>query len=239
MSALRDKVIVVTGASTGIGRTLALQLIAAGATVIATARSADKLEALAAEGGARLIGVQSDVSDPASVQRLAETTQARCGAVDAVVNNAGIGYLEPFVNSTVEHWRETIETNLFGALRTMQAFLPSMVQRGRGVIINVGSNGASGWPYLTLYAASKAALEAATLAIDREHCESGVRILSIDIGPTRGTEFGSRFTNADTLACATDTWTRLGIQWSNFVTKETTAKRIMAVLEEHLSAPAG
>lgn len=235
MSAMfRDTTIVVTGASSGIGRTLALQLVAAGATVIATARSAEKLETLAAAGGARLIGVAADVSDPASVERLAESTLARYGSVDAVVNNAGIGYLEPFLATQADHWRETIDTNLFGALRTMQAFLPGMLERRRGLIVNVGSNGSSGWPYLTLYAASKAALEAATTAIDREHAGSGVRILCVDVGPTRGTEFGSRFTDREVLARATSTWTRLGIPWNEFVTADVTAAQMLAVIAEHL-----
>ena len=231
---LGEKTIVVTGASSGIGRTLALQLAAAGAKVIATARSADRLETLAADGGTNLIGLATDVDDAASVRRLAEWTELRFGAVDAVVNNAGIGYLEPFLASTAAHWLETINTNLFGALRTMQAFLPGMLARQRGLILNVGSNASSGWPYMTLYAASKAALEAATVAIDREYADRGVRVLCVDVGPTRGTEFGSRFTDAETLAQATGTWTRLGIPWSNFATADETAGRIVAMLSEHL-----
>jgi NAD(P)-dependent dehydrogenase (short-subunit alcohol dehydrogenase family) len=231
---LSNTTIVVTGASSGIGRALALQLVADGATVVATARTADKLETLAAEAGKGLIPVATDVSDLASVQHLAESTLARCDAVDAVVNNAGIGFLEPFLASTPEHWRETIETNLFGALRTMQAFLPGMVQRRRGLILNVGSSGSSGWPYLTLYAASKAALEAATVSIDREYADTGIRAVSLDVGPTRGTQFGSRFTDPEVLGQATDAWTRLGIPWSQFVTTNTTARRIMDTLAEHL-----
>lgn len=231
---LGEKVIVVTGASSGIGRTLALQLAAAGARVIATARSAERLETLAGEGGANLIGLATDVNDAGSVRRLAEWTALRFGAVDAVVNNAGIGYLEPFLASTAEHWLETINTNLFGALRMMQAFMPQMLDRQRGLILNVGSNASSGWPYMTLYGASKGALEAATVAIDREYADRGVRVLCVDVGPTRGTEFGSRFTDAEVLAQATSTWTRLGIPWDTFATADETASRIVDVLNEHL-----
>lgn len=234
-AALADKTVVVTGASTGIGRTLALQLVSAGATVIATARSADKLETLAAAGGARLLAIAADVVDQASVQRFSEAVLAR-GAVDAVVNNAGIGYLAPFLASTAEQWRETVETNLFGALRVMQAFLPGMLERARGLIVNVGSNGSSGWPYLTLYAASKAALEAATTAIDRELAERGVRVVCVDVGPTRGTEFGSRFSDPEVLGRATSTWTRLGIPWDQFVTADVTARRILETITAHFAA---
>lgn len=235
MSAAVDgKTIVVTGASSGIGRSLALQLAAAGAKVVATARSAERLAALASEGGDDLYGLATDVSDPASVRRLAEWIEMRFGGIDALVNNAGIGYLAPFLSSTPEQWRETIETNLYGALRTMQAFLPHMLARQRGVILNVGSNAASGWPYMTLYAASKAALDAATVAVDREYTGHGVRVLTVDVGPTRGTEFGSRFTDAEVLAQATETWTRLGIAWTDFSTPDETAARIVDLLNQHL-----
>jgi NAD(P)-dependent dehydrogenase (short-subunit alcohol dehydrogenase family) len=234
--ALADQTIVVTGASSGIGRTLALQLVAAGATVIAAARSADKVDALAVDGGARMLGMAVDVADDASVQRFAAAVLARTGVVDAVVNNAGIGYLEPFLTSPAAHWRETLETNLFGALRTMQAFLPGMLSRNRGLILNVGSNGASGWPYLTLYAASKAALDAATTAIAREYADCAVRVVCVDVGPTRGTEFGSRFTDPQVLAQATSTWTHLGIAWDQFVTADVTARHILDVIVQHVAA---
>jgi 3-hydroxy acid dehydrogenase/malonic semialdehyde reductase len=233
---LSNTTVVVTGASSGIGRALALQLAAAGATVVATARSVDKLETLAEEGGPRLIGLPTDISDPASVRQLAEWAHMRFGGIDAVVNNAGIGYLDPFLASTAESWQDTVETNLFGTLRMMQAFLPGMLARGRGVILNIGSQSSSGWPYMTLYAATKAAIAAASTSIDLEVADHGVRVVSIDVGATRGTEFGSRFSDVEVLAQATSTWTRLGIAWSDFSTVDETAGRILAVLCEHLAA---
>lgn len=230
---------VVTGASSGIGRALALQLVEAGARVIAAARSGEKLRALAAEAGRQLIPAETDVTDDASVEALARAARA-AGEVRAVVNNAGIGYLEPFVAAPPRHWAETINVNLLGALRVAQAFLPSMLRQGAGIIVNVGSNGASGWPYLALYAASKAALDAATVAIDRECAGRGVRVVSVEIGPTGGTAFGERFTDAELLATATAAWSRLGIAWDRFVTPEVSARKILDVIVLHLgSSPIG
>lgn len=210
---LAGAAVLVTGASSGIGRALASALVARGCRVVAAARSADRLEALAAELGAGVETVVADVSNPADVQRLI----AGAGRLDAVVNNAGIGHVEPFLASDPAIWRATLETNLIGALLMARAALPAMLAAGRGVVLNVGSASASGWPYLTLYAASKAALHAASVALDREYRGSGVRVLHLEIGPTQGTDFGSRSDPAH-LPAAARAWTELGIPWNVGVT---------------------
>jgi short-subunit dehydrogenase len=150
------------------------------------------------------------------------------------VNNAGIGYVEAFGRSSVAHWQETIDINLVGALRIVQAFLPCLLQQGAGLVVNVGSTGSSGWPYLTLYAATKAALDAATIAVDRELSGSGVRLVSVDIGPTRGTDFGSRITDLEVLARATATWTELGIPWDQFATADESAGKILDAITHYV-----
>jgi NADP-dependent 3-hydroxy acid dehydrogenase YdfG len=218
-AALAGRVVVVTGASSGIGRALARLLIDAGARVIAVARSADTLAALAAELGGALVAVPTDVADPAAVAHLAATA----GPVDVVVNNAGIGHVEPFLTSDLARWRLTLDTNLVGALLVARAFLPAMLAAGRGLILNVGSTSASGWPYLTLYAASKAALQAASNALDREHTGRGVRVLCVEIGPTAETDFG---THSDPvhLPAAARAWTELGIAWQDATTPEASAR---------------
>ena len=230
MSALSGRTVVVTGASSGIGEALARDLIACGARVVAAARSAEKLRALADELGASLVPVPTDVADADSIARLAATA----GAVDVVVNNAGFGHVEPFLAGDPARWRETLDTNLIGALLVTRAFLPGMLDAGRGLIVNVGSASATGWPYLTVYAASKAGLQAASVALDREHAERGVRIRYVEIGPTVGTGFGTQSDPAH-LPTATDAWTRLGIDWNTGVSMpDTSARAIRIAIERAL-----
>jgi 3-hydroxy acid dehydrogenase/malonic semialdehyde reductase len=229
--ALADRRVVVTGASSGIGRALAGALVAEGARVIAAARTADALRQLAVELGAALEPVAADVAQPTHVERLA----AAAGAVDAVVNNAGIGYVEPFLQSDPARWHETLETNLIGALLVTRAFLPGMLDAGRGLIVNIGSASASGWPFLTLYAASKAALQAASVALDREHAPRGVRVQYVEIGPTAGTGFGLA-SDPRHLPTAARMWTELGIAWrTDVASAETTARTIVGAIEQGLS----
>lgn len=230
MSELAGRVVVVTGASSGIGRALAAELVAAGGRVIAAARSAAALHTMARELGERLVAVPADVTDAASVAQLA----AAAGCVDAVVNNAGVGQVEPFLASDPAGWRETLDTNLIGALLVTRAFLPGMLAAGRGVVLNVGSASASGWPYLTLYAASKAALQSASLALDREHADRGVRVAYVEIGPTAGTSFAARSDPAH-LPRAREAWTALGIPWcTDVTTPQASAQALCATLVRHL-----
>lgn len=231
MSALRGRTVVVTGASGGIGRSLAVALVAEGGEVVAAARSADKLAALAAELGPALRPVTADIAKPGDVQRLA----AAAGSVDAVINNAGLGHVEPFLDSDPQRWRATLDTNLVGALLVTRAFVPAMLDAGRGVVLNVGSASASGWPYLTLYAASKAALHAASLALDREYAGRGVRVLHVEIGPTAGTGFGDHSDPAH-LPAAARAWTALGIPWrTGLTTADDAAATLLGALRDALA----
>lgn len=208
-AALAGRRVLVTGASSGIGRALAEALVAHGAQVIAAARSAQKLATLADALGAALVPVPADVANPADIERLV----AAAGPLDALVNNAGIGHVTSFVESDPARWQATLDTNLTGALRLMHAVLPAMLAAGRGVVVNVGSSSASGWPYLALYAASKAALRTVSLAVDREIAGRGVRVLHVEIGPTVGTDFGTR-SDPRYLPVAAQTWTALAIPWN-------------------------
>jgi len=229
-SPLAGRSVVVTGASSGIGRALARTLVDGGARVVAAARSTEALQALSAELGERLVAVPVDVCDATAVERLAATA----GAVDAVVNNAGVGSIEPFLASDPAQWRRTLDTNLIGALLVARLFLPGMLDAGRGVIINVGSASASGWPYLTLYAASKAALLTASTALDREYAGRGVRVEYLEVGPTAGTGFAAHSDPAH-LPQAREAWSALGIPWcTDVATAEASAGLIRAALERGL-----
>ncbi len=229
-AALAGRAVVVTGASSGIGCALARDLVAGGARVFAAARSADRLQALAAELGRAHVPKPAHVADPAAVERLA----AAAGRVDVVVNNAGIGHVEPFLASDLARWRLTLDTNLVGALLVARAFLPRMLAAGRGLIVNVGSASATGWPYLTLYAASKAGLQAASVALDREHAARGMRVQYVEIGPTAGTDFGTHSDPAH-LPGAARAWTELGIAWRTDVgTPEVAARTLRGAIERAL-----
>jgi len=204
--------------------------------VVAAARSTDALRELAREAGDAVHVVETDVTRLESVDELCAQARHLCGRIDVVVNNAGVGYVEPFVSSPIAHWHETLATNLIGALSVTRAFLPVLVEGGGGLVVNVGSASASGWPYVALYAASKAALEAASIAIDRELRGAGVRVLSVEIGPTAGTGFGTRSDPAD-VAAAMQAWTESGIPWTEVSTADDSAQKIVDAIEAALAPP--
>ena len=158
MSGLPDlsgKVAVVTGGASGIGKGIATQLVAEGAQVVIADIQLDAMEATAAEIGAA--GVQTDVSDPASVDALARTVLARYGAVHVVCNNAGIGPLAPVADLTLDDWRWMLGVNLWGVIHGVHTFLPVLKQnREGGHIVNTASMaGLVAGPRLGAYAAAK------------------------------------------------------------------------------------
>ncbi|ORW92557.1 hypothetical protein AWB92_15210 [Mycobacterium sp. IEC1808] len=130
----QQRVAVVTGASSGIGEATAKALAALGFHVVAVARRADRINALADEIGGT--GVVADVTDDAAVQALAD----KLGRVDVLVNNAGGAWgLEPVAEADLEHWRWMWETNVMGTLRVTRALLPKLVDSGDGLIVTVTS----------------------------------------------------------------------------------------------------
>jgi len=152
---LAGKVAVVTGGASGIGRGIATQLIAEGAQVIIADIQRDAMEATAAEIGAA--AVQTDVSDPASVDALARAVLDRYGAVHVVCNNAGIGPLAPVADLTLDDWRWMLGVNLWGVIHGVTTFLPVLKQnREGGHIVNTASMaGLVAGPRLGAYAAAK------------------------------------------------------------------------------------
>jgi NAD(P)-dependent dehydrogenase (short-subunit alcohol dehydrogenase family) len=152
---LNGKIAVVTGGASGIGRGIAAALVAEGAQVVIADIQRDAMEAAAAELGAD--GIQTDVSDPASVDALARTVLDRYGAVHVVCNNAGIGPLAPVADLTLDDWRWMIGVNLWGVIHGVHTFLP-VLKRNRegGHIVNTASMaGLVAGPRLGAYAAAK------------------------------------------------------------------------------------
>ncbi|WP_376989063.1 SDR family oxidoreductase [Bosea sp. R86505] len=165
-----DKVVLVTGASSGIGAGIARELGHAGATLALGARRTDRLEALAVEiGGATLIR-RLDVTDRADVAAFARAARERFGRVDVIVNNAGVMPLSPLVSLKLDEWDRMIDVNIRGVLHGIAAVLPEMTERGSGHIINIASIGALGVvPTAAVYCATKHAVRAISEGLRQEN----------------------------------------------------------------------
>jgi NAD(P)-dependent dehydrogenase (short-subunit alcohol dehydrogenase family) len=176
---------VVTGTSTGIGFATSLHLAGHGFRVFAGMRNLDKAGPLRAKADEARLPVEViplDVTSPASVRGAFETV-ARHGAVDVLVNNAGIGGASPLELTPEEEHRQMFETNYFGAIRCIQAVLPAMRERRRGTIVNVTSiAGRIATPNQIAYSASKWALECAGEALAHEVRRFGVRVVNVEPG---------------------------------------------------------
>ena len=173
-------VALVTGASVGIGEATVRRLVADGWQVVATARRADRLEALAAELGAAVRPLALDVTDAAAVAALPDT----CPVVDLLVNNAGLALgLKSAQESSLSDWETMVQTNITGLLRVTHALLPGMVARGRGHVINVGSiAGRFPYPGGHVYGATKAFVHQLTLALKSDFVGTAVRATVIEPG---------------------------------------------------------
>lgn len=174
---LTDRVVVITGASSGFGEQIARRCAAAGARVVLAARSAAPLERLVAEiGDSRAAAVPTDVADPAAVAHLAEATLDRFGRADVLVNNAGFGVLDPVEQGDVADLERMMEVNVYGAVRCTQAFLPHMRARRGGQIVMMASiAGLISTANMGFYSATKHALAAISRALMLELEGSGVR----------------------------------------------------------------
>lgn len=174
----------VTGASSGIGASVARALVAAGARVALVARRADRLESLAAALGTEHAGAfPCDVRDQGAIAATVAAVDARFGAVDLLVNNAGVGRYLSFLESGPEDVAEIFETNLHAALHFTRAVLPGMLARGRGHVVNVASiAGRIGSRNHTIYCASKFALAGFSESLALELDGSGVGVTLVNPG---------------------------------------------------------
>lgn len=179
--------VVITGASSGIGRATALAFAAKGASLVLAARHVEHLEDVAqacrAAGGIAL-AVPTDVTDAKAVQSLADTALAHWGDVDMWINNVGVGAVGLFDETPMEAHRRVIEANLLGHLHGAYAIVPHFKSRGRGTLVNMISLG--GWvpaPYATAYTASKFGLRGFSEAL-RAELSSHPRVHVCEVYPT-------------------------------------------------------
>lgn len=185
---LKSQTIVITGASSGIGRAVALEAARRGANVVLGARRADLLETVAAE--CRALGVQAtavvtDVTSAEDCRRLIE----RAGTVDVLVNDAGFAIFDAIADAKADELRAMMDTNYFGAVHCTQAVLPQMLARGSGTIVNVASiTGIMGFARMGGYCATKFAVIGFTEALRDEVLGSGIRVALVCPGTT-DTEF--------------------------------------------------
>ena len=189
-TALGGQVAVVTGASSGLGREIAIALAAAGASVGVVARSEALLKetvVLIEEAGGCAVAEVIDVTDRCAVEHGLARIQAELGPVDVLVNNAGVaGPLGPFWELDPDEWWAALEVNLRGAVHCLAHLLPDMVARRSGRVVNVSSNaGIHRWPNLSAYSVSKSALIKLTENLAIESKKHRVRLFAIDPGMLR------------------------------------------------------
>jgi NAD(P)-dependent dehydrogenase (short-subunit alcohol dehydrogenase family) len=182
---VRGKVVLVTGASSGIGRATALKIGAAGATVLLVARRAEKLEearrAIERAGGAAQVHA-CDLADEADIDRMVDEVLERHGQVDVLINNAGRSIRRSVERSydRMHDFRRTMELNYFGPVKLILRLLPGMRERGWGQIVNVSSLGVqTNTPRFSAYVASKSALDAFSRSVASEVVDDGVHFSTV------------------------------------------------------------
>jgi NAD(P)-dependent dehydrogenase (short-subunit alcohol dehydrogenase family) len=245
----RPAVILITGASRGIGRAIALHVAAQGARVALLARSSGGLEetlAAVQDAGGAGIALTADVTDEQSVIRAHEQTAASLGPVDVLVNNAGLGGpVGPMWDVDPADWWETVEVNLRGTFICSRVVLPSMAERRSGRIVNVASNaGAHRWPYFTAYATSKAAVIKLTESLASELRDYGVSVFALHPGLVRAGLTGNAMSDTSTpppgsIAALTRSWFERELAEGRTVSAEQAAAFVAEIASGRADALSG
>lgn len=174
----------VTGAASGFGREIVAHALGLGKKVVATARDAARVAELGAGYPDRFAALALDVTDPAAIVRAVAAAEARFGAIDVLVNNAGYGLIAAVEEATDAEMRTLMETHFFGTVGTIRAALPGMRARRRGHIVNFSSMaGRMGSAGTAFYAAAKFAVEGLSEGLAREVAPLGIKVTIIEPGP--------------------------------------------------------
>jgi NADP-dependent 3-hydroxy acid dehydrogenase YdfG len=200
-----DKVILVTGASSGIGEGIARELAVRGAKVLMGARRTDRLDAIAEDlrgTGAEVAAWSLDVTDIGSMQEFAQVALNLWGRIDVLVNNAGVMPLSPMSALAFDDWERMVDVNIKGVLWGIGAVLPVMERQGEGQIINIGSIGAlQASPTAAVYCGTKFAVRAISDALRQE--SSAIRVTCVNPGVVES-ELASSITHEETRKMMAD-----------------------------------
>ncbi len=223
MTGLTDKIILVTGASSGIGEATVRELAQAGAKLFIGARRTDRLAALAEELGPNVAWQELDVADADSFDAFVAAADARFGRVDALVNNAGVMPLSPLAALKRDEWKKMIDVNIHGVLNGIAAVLPRFQAQRSGHVVNVASIGAHMVvPTGAVYCASKFAVWAITEGLRQEHDDIRATIISPGVVAT---ELGNDITDQG-VAAALQEWRKKSL------TPDAIARAIRFALEQ-------
>ena len=180
MESLKGKTALVTGAGKGIGKAIAMALANEGVNVALLARTNSQLQNVAAEvekAGVKAIVVTADIANRAEVEAAVSQVQEKLGAIDILINNAGIGKFGKFMELSPEEWERIIQVNLMGAYYMTRAALPAMIERQTGDIINIASTaGLRGGAVTSAYSASKFALIGMSESLMQEVRKHNIRV---------------------------------------------------------------
>ena len=192
----QNRVVLITGASNGIGRRLAIDLAARGAIVVGCGRSPERLQAVSAEmrsTSPRSTTIECDVANLDQVRQMVNSVLSSFGRIDILINNAGIGMRTPFVDTPIDVIEALMKTNYLGAVYCTHAALPSMIGRGSGHIVNISSAaGKIGTLNIAGYCASKFAMNGLSESLYYELKPLGIDVSVICPGPVR-TDFNQSF----------------------------------------------
>jgi NADP-dependent 3-hydroxy acid dehydrogenase YdfG len=200
---LEGRVVLITGASSGIGEAAALALSEAGAMVAVGARRAGRLAELAKRAPGEVLTLELDVTDEQSCRAAVTATVERFGGLDVLVNNAGVMLVGPVLGADTAEWTRMVETNLLGTMYATHAALPHLLQ-SKGTIVQTSStSGRVASPGSSVYAATKFGVNAFSEALRKEVTTQGVRVVLIEPGMV-ATELTSHITDPGMQAVAQD-----------------------------------
>ncbi|TQS44160.1 SDR family oxidoreductase [Cryptosporangium phraense] len=182
MSTYEGRNVVITGGSSGFGLTTAAALVDGGARVLITGRTQSTLDAAVTQLGEAAIGVRSDAGSVADVEALADRVKTEFGTIDALFVNAGIPYFAPFEAVTEQAYDEVFAINAKGPYFTVQKLAP-LLNPGSGVVLTTSVVNVVGYPMVSVYAATKAALRLMARSLGRELLPAGIRVNAVSPGP--------------------------------------------------------